>query len=108
MPFVSIGFLVFFLAVLLGTAILQKARNSMPKYIFLLLSSYFFYGYWDWQFCFLLMSVTVVAYYAAIYVRRKAAFVAGVTVPLVILGIFKYFNFFLSSFMTMFSGGGMA
>lgn len=106
MPFVSIGFLVFFLAVLLGTAILQKARNSMPKYIFLLLSSYFFYGYWDWQFCFLLMSVTVVAYYAAIYVRRKAAFVAGVTVPLVILGIFKYFNFFLSSFMTMFSGGG--
>lgn len=106
MSFASIDFILFFLIVLLGTVALQKAKSNTPKHVFLLIASYFFYGYWDWRFCFLLMFVTVTAYFTAIFVRKKFAFVAGVTVPLVVLGIFKYFNFFISSFAKIFAGGG--
>lgn len=97
MSFASIDFIVFFLIVLSGTAVLQRLPNRTGKHIFLLLASYFFYGYWDWRFCFLLLFVTVVAFFTARYSEKKILFVTGVVTPLIVLGIFKYFNFFLSS-----------
>ena len=97
MSFASIAFFIFFALVLTGTAILERLFPSRVKECFLLAASYFFYGYWDWRFCFLLMFVTVASYFAARYSSRKAAYVAGIIVPLVVLGFFKYFNFFLSS-----------
>ena len=106
MSFASIDFIIFFLIVLLGTAVLQRAKSRTPKHIFLLAASYFFYGYWDWRFCFLLMFVTVTAYFTAKASKNKAAFITGVTVPLVVLGIFKYFNFFISSFMSVIHARG--
>lgn len=102
MSFISIAFLLFFVSVLTGTVILQKLPTTTPKYIFLLVASYFFYGYWDWRFCFLLFFVTVTAYVTARHVKNTSLFIVGVTVPLVVLGIFKYFNFFLSSFSAIF------
>jgi len=102
MSFASIDFILFFLIVLLGTAILQRAKSKTPKHIFLLAASYFFYGFWDWRFCFLLLFITTTAYLTAKFAKNKAAFLTGVTVPLIVLGIFKYFNFFLSSFAAIF------
>ena len=97
MSFASIDFLLFFAIVLGGTAIIERHFPRRVKECFLLLASYFFYGYWDWRFCFLLLFVTVSSFFAAKYSRIKAAFVCGVVVPLVVLGFFKYFNFFLGS-----------
>ena len=97
MSFASIDFLIFFAFVLSGTAIIERHCQPRVKECFLLLASYFFYGYWDWRFCFLLLFVTGSSYFAAKHSDKKAAFVAGIVIPLVVLGFFKYFNFFLGS-----------
>lgn len=97
MTFASLDFLLFFVIVLGVSAILERFFPVRFKEFFLLAASYFFYGYWDWRFCFLLLFVTVAAFFAAKYANRKPVYVAGIIVPLVVLGLFKYFNFFLSS-----------
>ena len=97
MSFASIDFLLFFAIVLGGTAIIERHFPRRVKECFLLLASYFFYGYWDWRFCFLLLFVTLASYATAIYSRKKAVYITGVAVPLIVLGVFKYFNFFMDS-----------
>ena len=97
MSFATIDFFIFLGIVLLGTVIIERFGSLRIKQCFLLVASYFFYGYWDWRFCFLLLFVTIVSYITARLVNNKVAFVCGITTPLVVLGIFKYFNFFLES-----------
>ena len=97
MVFTSPVFIVFFIIVLLGTLIIQKFSHEQTKQIFLLIASYFFYGWWDWRFCFLLLFVTVASYLTALCSKNKLAYFTGVIVPLIVLGIFKYFNFFLEA-----------
>ena len=51
----------FFLALIVPTyyALNKKAgRNTL-----LLVASYFFYGYWDWRFCLLLLASTIIDYF---------------------------------------------
>ncbi|GHV91662.1 alginate O-acetyltransferase [Spirochaetia bacterium] len=99
MAFSSITFFVFFAIVLVAT-ILIKPRKA--RHIILLIASYVFYGWWDWRFCFLMLVLTVVAYISAIQIEKRQNnrifIITGVAVPLIILGIFKYFNFFVASF----------
>ncbi len=102
MSFASIEFFIFFITVLFGTAVLERKCGRKGKHIFLLTASYFFYGYWDWRFCFLLLFVTTAAYFTAQYAENRIAFFAGVAVPLIVLAVFKYFNFFLASFSALF------
>lgn len=101
MIFTSPVFIIFFVVVLFGTLLIQKFSNQNNnqniKHVFLLIASYIFYGWWDWRFCFLLMFVTVISYVTALYSDKKFAFLTGIAIPLIVLGIFKYFNFFLSS-----------
>ena len=97
MSFASVEFFIFFVVVLSGTAIIERHLSHRVKECFLLLASYFFYGYWDWRFCFLLLFVTTVSYFSARYSYRKFVYITGVVVPLVVLGVFKYFDFFLTS-----------
>ncbi|MBQ2724330.1 MAG: MBOAT family protein [Clostridia bacterium] len=101
MSFASLDFLVFFSVVLICVLILQQCKNVFWKELFLLTASYFFYGYWDWRFCFLLLFVTVCAYLTAIYAHKTAVLILGVITPLAVLGFFKYFNFFLDSFSAL-------
>ena len=101
MSFASAEFLLFFAIVFAGVLFLQRLKNTVYKEIFLLAASYFFYGYWDWRFCFLLLFVTVCAYITALFAHKKAAVTVGVVVPLLVLGLFKYFNFFLDSFSSL-------
>ncbi len=78
-------------------------RNS-----FLLIASYFFYGYWDWKFCLLLATSTIVDYFLGIQIeknktqlKKKALLIVSLVTNLGILGFFKYFNFFIDSFSEM-------
>ena len=105
MSFASLDFVAFFTAVLLITALLQQLKAGRAKEVFLVLASYFFYGYWDWRFCFLLLSVTLAAWWTARNNRRKAVYVLGIVIPLLVLGFFKYFNFFCSEIAKL-SGRG--
>lgn len=98
MSFASLDFLIFFAIVLVSVWILQKNKKTVYKDVFLLVASYFFYGYWDWRFCFLLLFITGCAYISGLFTHKRIALVLGITIPLVVLGFFKYFNFFLDSF----------
>ena len=73
--------------------------------VFLLAFSYFFYGYWDYRFCSLLLLSTVIDYFTGKYIWlsndskvRKKLLLVSLFSNLGILGFFKYFNFFIGSF----------
>ena len=101
MSFTSIDFIIFFAAVLFVVVLLERFRLMRAKEIVLLIASYFFYCYGDWRFGFLLLFITVTTYVTARCAHKKACVVVGVIVPLIVLGFFKYFGFFVSSL-----GGG--
>ena len=69
---------------------------------FLLLASYFFYGCWDWRFLFLILFTTAFEFISSGKIAaateqgiRKRWVTASLVVELGILGVFKYFGFFL-------------
>ena len=73
-------------------------------------ASYVFYGWWDYRFLALILFSTLVDYaigrslmYAVRPARRKALLWTSILVNLGFLGFFKYFNFFLTSFVDAFS-----
>ena len=75
--------------------------------IFLLLASYFFYGWWDWRFLGLMIGSTTVDFLIAqkivpgsLHPNRKRWLILSLVVNFSILAIFKYFNFFIDSFAT--------
>lgn len=80
--------------------------------ILLLIASYFFYGWWDWRFLILILTSTVVDFFAARYIarsqdalRRRGLLTLSLALNFGFLGVFKYFNFFadsLSSTLAMF------
>lgn len=113
MVFNSLIFIGFFavLALVMAATNLKKVKallgvKLLPvRHWLLLIASYVFYSWWDWRFAFLLLGMTLVVYLCALGYRKtnKKLFVAiGVIIPLVVLGFFKYFNFFVSSFAALF------
>ena len=81
----------------------------------LLAASYFFYGYWDWRFLSLLLISTVVDYAVSHRIdatdderRRKRLLWCSLVTNLGILGVFKYFNFFVDSATEMLDRVGLA
>ncbi|MEM6449838.1 MAG: MBOAT family protein [Cyanobacteria bacterium P01_D01_bin.105] len=101
MIFSSLEFFVFFAIVLL---FLVTARGQQTKKLFLLAASYFFYGYWDWRFTFLMLTMTVVNYGLGLRVEhavnrhvKKLSLVTAIIFNLGVLGFFKYYNFFIDS-----------
>ena len=88
------------------------ARGHRVRLWILALSSYVFYAFWDWRFCFLLLLSTATSYTAALAIegtsdpRRKRAWLIGsIAVDLSILGFFKYFDFFVSTFAGLLPAG---
>lgn len=112
MLFNSFIFLIF-LAVVLPLYYLFGQRQ---KKILLLFASYFFYGYWDYRFTSLLMISTIVDYIVGIKLsktedlkKRKLLLFASMFSNLGILGLFKYYDFFIESFspLASFFGGNL-
>ena len=78
--------------------------------LFLLCSSLFFYGLWDWRFLFLIIASTVVDFFVALQIhnnseisKRRKWLWLSVIFNISLLGFFKYFNFFIESFTDLFS-----
>jgi D-alanyl-lipoteichoic acid acyltransferase DltB (MBOAT superfamily) len=72
--------------------------------VLLLISSYFFYGWWDWRFLTLILISTVVDYQCARFISRSDNLIhrrfllsVSIIVNLTFLGFFKYFDFFIDS-----------
>lgn len=75
---------------------------------FLLAASYLFYGWWDWRFLSLILISTLVDFYLAKAIadstdaqRRTRLLVVSLIMNLGFLGFFKYFNFFIDSFVDL-------
>ena len=71
----------------------------------MLIANILFYGYWDFRFLILLGLLIGITYACAgIYsnTKKKYWITVGVVVALFILGIFKYYNFFVSTFADAF------
>ena len=101
MIFSSPEFFTFFGCVLL---FMWLARGQQTKKHFLLAASYFFYGYWDWRFTFLMLAMTAVNYALGLAIEsassqqiRRLSLVSAIVFDLGVLGFFKYYNFFTDS-----------
>jgi len=82
---------------------------------FLLISSYIFYGYWDWRFCGLLAFSTIVDFLVAKTIHesesqtyRKRVLLISIITNLALLGFFKYYNFFSTELVHALAGLGLS
>lgn len=108
MPFNSLNFAVFFVIIfILYWFVVNK--NLKIQNLLLLISSYFFYAFWDWRFLFLLVFSTLLDYYSGLKISntqkessKRFWFWLSISVNLGFLGIFKYYNFFIESFVELF------
>lgn len=106
MEFNSLIFPIFFIIVL----IIYYNLGFKNQNKWLLVSSYFFYGWWDWRFCSLLLFSTLLdwniskkIYHSSSNNKRKTLLLISLLCNLGVLSIFKYFDFFASSFQFLFS-----
>lgn len=97
MLFNTFEFAAFCICVLAIYYILSRRAQN----ILLIAASYFFYSWWDWRFAGLLIAVTLINYFGtrsfSCSVRRKTYFWLCIGSNLLILGFFKYYNFFADS-----------
>jgi D-alanyl-lipoteichoic acid acyltransferase DltB (MBOAT superfamily) len=79
----------------------------------ILVASYFFYGWWSIPFLYLLIGITIIDYYLAFEIENpviktsKFWLALSVILNLGILGIFKYYNFFIDQFQVGFNQLGI-
>ena len=112
MLFNSLPFAVFLPIVF---AVYWALRNSLrSQNVMLLVASYIFYGWWDARFLSLIVASTVVDYLLGQYLavatnalKRKLLLTASMIFNLGLLGVFKYYNFFMENFMEIANSVGL-
>ena len=135
MLFNSVEFFAFFLVA--GTAVVLLRRRVTARNVVLVIAGYFFYAQWDWRFLGLLLLTTLLDYVAGLLLddggeltpapddvctpppaeslaraaarphRHKLVLAASISINLLMLGFFKYFNFFTESAVALFDAIGL-
>ena len=87
-------------------------RKVRWQNLFVVVASYIFYGWWDWRFLFLIAFTSFCSWGSGLLIHKyretptaKLCHVLNIILNLAILGVFKYYNFFVSSFCKLFSLG---
>ena len=88
-------------------------RSVKGQNLFVVVASYVFYGWWDWRFMLLLAFTSAFSFGCGLWIdkyrgtpRKARLFSAlNIVVNLLILGLFKYYDFFATSFANAFLGG---
>jgi len=82
--------------------------------ILLLVASYVFYGWWDWRFLSLIIASTFLDYFVALALQKndsslKRKYLLGLSLlgNLGMLGFFKYYNFFVESWVEAWANLGI-
>lgn len=88
-------------------------RSLKIQNILLLTASYIFYGWWDWRFLSLIIASTFVDYFVGLkiynsnnIIHRKWYLWVSIIFNLGTLGVFKYYNFFVTSWIELLSSIG--
>ena len=113
MLFNSIEFIFAFLP--LAYVVFWALPSAQPRYVWLTITGYVFYGWWDPRFCLLMAFSTLVSYTAGLGIlrspvgsrARKLYLVVPITVDLALLGFFKYTNFALDTVRSVSSIAGV-
>ncbi len=108
MYFNSIDYFLFLPIVFFVYWILLKNKRNAQN-LFLLAASYIFYGLWDWRFLGLIIFSTILDFIIGRNLElhkeentRKALLITSLFINLGILGLFKYYDFFIGSLMDLF------
>lgn len=88
-------------------------RNLKLQNLFIVAVSYLFYGWWDWRFLVLIAFTSFCSWGSGLLIRksrenqRKAKWIndINIAINIGILGVFKYYDFFATSFAKLFLGG---
>lgn len=85
--------------------------------LFIVAASYVFYGWWDWRFLLLIVFTSLCSYGSGLLIVHSAQrgemrsakcwTVLNIVVNLLVLGTFKYFNFFAESLQSLFGSLGV-
>lgn len=104
MNFVSFEYLLFLPLVFFVYWFALKSNLKLQN-LFLVFASYVFYGWWDWRFLSLIVLSSFVDFWCGLKIdrlesnrKRKLFLAISLLTNLGILGAFKYYNFFISSF----------
>src|SRR3989442_1028289 len=102
MLFNSLGFLYGFLPI--AYLVFWRLSGKMSRYVWLAISGYVFYSFWDYRFCALMLFSTGVSYLAGLGLlrwqdpaRRRLCVVVPIVTDLALLGFFKYANFVVAN-----------
>ncbi len=110
MLFNTFSFFLFLLIVYIAYLFVFGKKKNLRN-VFLLVASYIFYGCWDYRFLLLIFSISLISFFSGKYIEKnkeqrqkaKAILATNVTINLLILGYFKYVNFFVDSARTLLS-----
>ena len=88
-------------------------KQYIVQNLLILISSYVFYGWWDWRFLSLIILSTIVDFFVGLKIfnvkskeTKKIYLWVSILFNLSVLGFFKYFNFFIDSWITILSAFG--
>lgn len=113
MLFNSIEYLLFLPIVFVLYWFVFSSKVSYQN-VLVIIASYIFYGWWDWRFLLLIIASTLVDYLVGQQIYRyrenkklsKGWLLVSVVFNLGLLGFFKYYNFFVDSFIDLFQTVG--
>jgi len=113
MVFNSFEFIVFFILFFLFYHLILKGKTGQQN-LFILLASYFFYAWANWKILPLLVVSTLIFYGLGLAIfqtetpKRKSVYsIIGIIFGVAVLIYFKYMNFFIESFRSLFENIGM-
>lgn len=89
-------------------------RGRQWQNLLVVLASYIFYGWWDWRFLLLIALTSLCSYRSGLLLehykgqRRKQRLVSAsnIVLNISILGVFKYYNFFVKNLNALFGSFG--
>lgn len=103
MLFNSLDFLLFLPVVFLLYWFVFRERRQQN--LLIVIASYTFYGWWDWRFLFLIAFTSLCSFASGLLLERlqgrrkwqRAVSAGNIIFNLAILGVFKYYNFFVDN-----------
>lgn len=112
MLFNSLEFLLFLPIVFLLYWFVFRGRRWQN--LLIVIASYVFYGWWDWRFLLLIALTSLCSYGSGLLIERydgkrkvqRAVSASNIVLNLGILGVFKYYNFFVENLDALFSAFG--